>query len=345
MYLTAFLMILVFIAFLTTEKNKTRKLKPFDLNNTLPLRGLLAMLIVCHHVSQTASGDIGTFTQHFEVLGMPIVAVFFLISGYGLFISFQKKGDAYLDGFLAKRYSKILPAFIVLSLISVGIWYYFGKPLDEQLNRYGHGATPLPYSWFIYAIIYVYAAFYLSAKIGKKTLMTGVIFTTLLLIYIVVVKYLLIFNGYWYQSILSTAAGYFVGYYESRMEKIFDSHKILFFGGVIAMLFLSFCGMCKLIPIAGYLATVWVIAIAISVYVIIRALGMFNWKFLRWVGDFSLEVYLIHGIFILFLTKIPDFPTGIWLYLVTLACSLPAAFAIHRLAYLRPFSRKRSIAG
>jgi membrane-bound acyltransferase YfiQ involved in biofilm formation len=56
----------------------------FDVNATLPLRGLLAILIVCHHIGQH-------FSNIQTGIGTILVSMFFFISGYGLMVSYCKK--------------------------------------------------------------------------------------------------------------------------------------------------------------------------------------------------------------------------------------------------------------
>ena len=78
-------------------------LTPFTMEATLPLRGVLAIGIVIHHISlrvvDAIPGDMWIFPQ-FQFWGAPIVAVFFFLSGYGLMVSLITKGENYLDGFL-----------------------------------------------------------------------------------------------------------------------------------------------------------------------------------------------------------------------------------------------------
>lgn len=333
MYITALLMIVTFICMIIYKYDNTRTFKPFNLETTLPLRGLLAILIVCHHVSQNEIGMIPHVSWFFTAIGAQIVAVFFLMSGYGLFVSYSKKGERYLDGFLGKRYSKILPVFIVLSIFCIVLKLYFGKALTDQFITYAHGQTPLPHSWFIYAIIYIYAAFYISAKIGKNLIQTGLIFLGFNILYVIITNYILHFASYWYWTIVATSAGYFIGYYEKEIENYARRKLIILFGGVIAGLFISFCCMVKIPQLETLFSELWFVAQAVSVYLIIRCLGMVNWRIFNWIGVFSLEVYLIHGILIIFARELlsPVGLVGVPFYLVVIICSIISAFGLHKL--------------
>lgn len=326
-------MIMTLICLILMIADKHRIIKPFDLDATLPLRGLLAILIVCHHIGQKSAGYIPGLSCIFVSMGLQIVAVFFFISGYGLFVSYKKKGEKYLQGFLKKRYSKILPVFLVLSILCIFIDLYNGHSLTHLFHRYSSGVTPLPYSWFIYAIIYVYAAFYLSALIGKNITRTGVIFTAFLFLYIIIIRFIVGFPQYWYITILCTSAGYFTAYFERDIEEYLSSHRYIFFSSVIAFLFLSFCAMCKIIVISQELTTLWLIAQAFSVYVIVRILGFINWKILALVGGFSLELYLVHGIWLIYILPHLNIFSGVALYIVALICAIPSAWVIHKICF------------
>ena len=104
-------------------------LTPFTMEATLPLRGVLAMGIVIHHISlrivDATPDDMWIFSQ-FQFWGAPIVAVFFFLSGYGLMVSLITKGQEYLDGFLKKRLLKIVLPLVLCSIVfeatSITLW-------------------------------------------------------------------------------------------------------------------------------------------------------------------------------------------------------------------------------
>jgi peptidoglycan/LPS O-acetylase OafA/YrhL len=85
----------------------------FDVTRTNMLRGVLALLIILHHLSSHL--DIPAL-YYFHDMGSSVVSMFFFISGYGLIKSYKYKGELYLDGFLTKRLRKILPLYIIFSI-------------------------------------------------------------------------------------------------------------------------------------------------------------------------------------------------------------------------------------
>ena len=92
-----------------------------------------------------------------------------------------------MNGFLRKRLSKIVPLFLFLTLsIMVATQLASSTTIAEHLEAFAYnGKTPLPHSWFIFAIIYVYIVFRLSAFIGKTPVRTGFWFLGSCAVYVI----------------------------------------------------------------------------------------------------------------------------------------------------------------
>lgn len=326
MYVTALLMILVAIG-MVLPKSKSA-LVPFNQENTLPLRGLLALLIVLHHLGTETHLPI--ISSYRTGIGFPIVAVFFFISGYGLCVSFKRKGRLYLDGFLNKRLGKLLPVFLFLTL-SLMAFYHFGgysSFTDQFTKLINRGITPLPFSWFIYTIFYSYIAFYFSALIGKTPQKTGVLFLISTIIYVVFMAIIAGFAEYWWWTIGSINLGYYVALYENQIEKLITNHRIPFYTALVSVLFLSFCAVAKIHTIENTCTMSWIFIQAFAVYVVIRTFGMVKWKSLIFVGTFSLELYLVHGIPLYFGQAMRMDDWMLWIF--TYATAIPIAYLLNR---------------
>ena len=68
---------------------------PYTLSKVRLFKAILPIMIVLHHLSFFYG-----FPPGFARLGIPLVACFFLMSGYGLMTSYQSKGLRYFDGFI-----------------------------------------------------------------------------------------------------------------------------------------------------------------------------------------------------------------------------------------------------
>lgn len=337
MYVTALLIILLLICIIkSNDKGKPLQLKPFDKDTNLPLRGLMALLIVLSHIGQkTDIAIIENFDSNRFDIGAQIVSIFFFMSGYGMMLSYSTKRKQYIKGFLKKRLGTVLPKFILLTVGTILMLHYFvDLDIERQLTDFvTRGITPLPHSWFIFAILYVYLAFYLCALSDRSPIKVANLFLLSSLFYIAVMIKILHFYPYWWVSILSVNLGAYVAIYRNMISDFIRKHSFATYSGLVFLLLLTFC----ILDIRAYrfptlrvcLLLFWYLVQSLSCYVIVRTLGFVRWKWLGYCGLISLDIYLIHGIPL----KIAD-EAGLddWnLLLVTYMLVLPAAIILNRL--------------
>ncbi len=129
---------------------------------TMSLRGLAAIGVILHHISQEevfqSSGEINMFVN----VGYQYVALFFFLSGYGLLKSIDTKPD-YLNGFLKKRLPVIIVPFYV-SIIFYGIYNIIAGNRLAPLQWFTNilGITMMnEYAWYPIILAILYIAFYL----------------------------------------------------------------------------------------------------------------------------------------------------------------------------------------
>jgi len=331
MYVTALLMLLVLLSLISANRKDYGGLKRFDKDATLPLRGLLALLIVSHHLGQrTKDLALSGFTSG---IGLQLVAVFFMLSGYGLCISYSAKLEGYLKGFLNRRLGKLLPSFLFLT-IAMTIFYHIRGHISvlEQVKMIVFGGwTPLPFSWFIYSIIYVYIAFYISARIGKDPRCAGMIFLLFVIFYVVMLSCVHILPSYWWITILSVNLGYYIAFFEKSITRFLKEFPFLSYSMVIAALFISFCMVAKIHVwrLNDCCIMLWCVVQALSVYVVVRTLGFVRWRWLCAVGVFSLDLYLVHGLPLMLGQRIGL--DGYLLWAFTYAVAIPCAILLNKL--------------
>lgn len=209
------------------------RLYSFSTKATLPLRGILALFIMLHHIALNYDFSFGIpfLKQHpylslnlFYNTGQTVTGIFFFLTGYGLAKSLIAKREGYIDGFLKKRSVSILPEFLFLSLIvTVFLVFFKGASVQGLLMEFLRGMPPLPNSWFVYAILYVYFAFYISAIcMHCRPFPTGVMLIALLVAYVFCVINFG-WGKWWYMSIPSVMVGYFIAVYEERVDRILKS--------------------------------------------------------------------------------------------------------------------------
>lgn len=157
-----------------SKRGRTFNLSSFSKENGNILKGVMALLIVLTHIGNelTRNGlNVNTICNFGEVC----VSTFFFISGFGLMTSFINKGNSYLETFIRNRFFKLVPPF----LLSVSIWmiircFVYDYDINALYADIAHGNPFLPNSWFIYVIMLLYLAFYISFSYGKKSRIGGV---------------------------------------------------------------------------------------------------------------------------------------------------------------------------
>ena len=143
-----------------------------SLEATKGLRGLAALGVILHHISQEAAfqqaqgegfkGIIPFFTN----IGYLFVAVFFFWSGFGLFKSLETKED-YLDGFMSRRVVKVL---VIPFYVNVLLYAAFHLVMRTKLHPVQWltnflGLTLMnEYAWYPIVAGLLYAAFYVIFK-------------------------------------------------------------------------------------------------------------------------------------------------------------------------------------
>lgn len=82
------------------------------------LKGIFAVIVVIHHLYRRVDILDGTsFTAVFQAIGYLSVAVFFFLTGYGLMVQYEKKGQVYLKDFPKKRIIPFYCNYVLLIVI------------------------------------------------------------------------------------------------------------------------------------------------------------------------------------------------------------------------------------
>ena len=289
------------IKLIKQQKNST--LYNFDNQTVLPLRGILALLIVLHHLVLVIKNleiphKLGA--QQLMMWGGLVVGVFFFITGYGLTISILKKGKDYLKGFFKKRIMKLLiPAIITTFFYQLGEVFFNRFSISTIISDFSYGGLPLPNSWYVVAIIYFYTMFYLCAK-NFKIETTIIMMWIFSLIYILIIKHLN-FGNYWWYSTFALNVGMTFAYIETKIKNYIKQNpqKGLFITFVIFLLTTTYAlinSQTKINLPLGDIPTFWITPAILTV--IIYFLGTPKSKILDFLGKISYEIYIVHGIFI-----------------------------------------------
>lgn len=303
-------------------KKKTWNEENMSFNQTKCYLGFCAVIIVFHHISQDtcASWLNPRFIRHgldiFVTAGYPMVAMFFFCSGYGLYKSAKSKPD-FFKRFIPVRIIPILIPTVLTMLVYIFFRYWRNIPLDidSPFAVNGH-ETWHPYIWYVPCIILLYIFFYIGFGLFKKDSI-GILVVTIGIIGYILFCIKFRYGTWWFNTPHMFLVGILVSKYE---DKFFESCKklyvlrligtillcvVLWFlgdnaGGIYLMVFhhpydFTYGYRCDLI--SGIFQFLYCLAFMSLYYLISMKLKVGN-PVLSFLGKFTLELYLIHGIFI-----------------------------------------------
>ena len=333
-----------------------------SLSQTKILLGIQAILIPLHHMAQKscAPWHEPRYIVHgldvFVPIGHLLVAAFFFCSGLGLFKSLKSKKD-YLRGFVLKRIVPLIIAFYLSEFIYTGMRLLIGekmKALDVICYLLGVHMANMN-GWYVVAIVLFYFLFHLAFRTCKKES------TAILWMFIAAAAYAAggSFLGHWhewwmggewwYNSIILFPLGLLFAKHEEKITAFFKkAYPVLLplsVAGTFGLHFLSewaqnvwgyygeYWHDPLLIPHRLMCCGVqWVLCIfyVLSWFLIMLKIKLGN-KLLALAGSKTLELYLMHGMFVElfgydFLEKIPSlhYIKNVPLYiLVVFACAIP----------------------
>ena len=300
-------------AFLSIEQSKA-------------FQGFCVIVIAVHHISQKVFADhevsafVRTGLSPFVNLGVFMTAVFFFFNGYGLYKSYINK-PGYLDNFLKKRLIPPLVAYYVTGWAFLALRLGLGEKMSKKLFLlYLTGIVHCsPYSWYIVILLIFYVVFYLVFKHAKNERSAVTVFTGIVLAYMAISLFVprndyFIRGEWWYNSVFMMPLGMLVAGNENRIvEKVKRNYgKYLFFHIALTYpaLGLSYYALDKLgyfsasIPNGVTFKLICLLTQMLAIYLVVSAalfIGMnlrIGNRVLAALGKYTLEIYLIHGIFV-----------------------------------------------
>jgi peptidoglycan/LPS O-acetylase OafA/YrhL len=323
--------VLIALALLLLVGIKPSKLRewqeePLSLDRSKAIQGFAAVAIIVHHISQELAQEAGAI-GFFEGIGVLFVGIFFFFSGYGLYTSLKTK-ENYLKGFLRKRLVTILVPFYMCILVFVMAACICGMkftPLQLLAVLSGWSLINM-HMWYIVEIAVLYLAFFLIYRLIKNRTAATVVMGIFVLA--MMAGSLMLCHGadmssrgwfqgeWWYNSSFLFVVGIIFSKHSDGIRKIARKGYYLLlvvFAALTAVLALQTAYMLRKYSywseIPGqdpkYLDKVRCLSVQlpwIFVFVCFLLLVMMKVRFgnpvLKFLGSISLELYLIHNLFI-----------------------------------------------
>ena len=142
--------------------------EPLGLETSKAIQGFAAVAIIVHHLAQELVEDAGAL-GFFSELGVLFVGIFFFFSGYGLYTSLKTK-ENYLKGFLKKRLVTVLIPFYTCILTFVVAACICGKKFSplQLLSVLSGWSLINGHMWYIVEIVILYLVFFIVYRLIKN---------------------------------------------------------------------------------------------------------------------------------------------------------------------------------
>ena len=274
-------------------------------NNCLFLRGACALSVVLHHISQVVQNGF-LFHYVFGNIGYLAVSVFFFLSGYGL----QKNNLTkvhYYKKFIPFRFFPIFLSYFCISII-----YYFYYHCDNFLSvflKLFTFSSIISISWYIIAISCYYLFFYILIRILVKRKQLVPLFT---FIFCYLWKSVLEQKGvgiWCYNSIFALFLGTLWATHEKTFLKLLKNRTQYIFSIVLFLLlvlhnyhneiYLFWTPYFTSLVDSMYMPLQYITSVIFAFLSVLFLLTFHvNSRFLDFIGKISLELYLIHQLFI-----------------------------------------------
>ncbi len=322
-----------------------------SLGNTKMLQGFCAVLIIIHHISQVLSDS--KVLSPFNEYGVLFVGIFFFCSGYGLIKSFRTK-DNYMQGFLGKRLPAVLIPFYITTFIFMAIFLLLSpKPSLKQIILNVTGIQLInPQAWYIVAVVLLYIAFYFIFKYIKNEKIAFVSMAVFIACYIIFGIFLRhgpwwLQGEWWYNTCFLFYIGMLIARFEKGLIVIVKKYYAIILPVAIATFVVmyrvsnytigKFSYYAQTETASGYPETLIcfftqlpaVILFVAAVFILCMKITFSN-VILRFLSKISLELYLIHYLFLLLYKSDVIYISNDLLYVaLVVISSVAAAFLVN----------------
>lgn len=301
------------------------------------MQGLLAVCIFLHHAAQKtcAPWHDPLYTEHgldiFLNMGYLFVAIFFFISGFGLYKSYETK-ENYLKGFVVRRILPVCLTAAVVGWIFIPVRMAMGEKLDPfRTIVYIIGLKLAnPNGWYPITICLFYLMFYLCFRLFKNKNRAIAAIAVFIFIY-TLIGTIVPHNDWWLQGEwwYNSVHLFWIGMIFAKNEKKVTDHlkrhyvRYMIIGVVLMLVLAVLVAICSGMFSYYYMEGVpqvyqkpellaqvvgrrWVTLLSemlcslnfTFVFVMINLkvkIGNPVLKFMSWI---SLEFYLVHGMFV-----------------------------------------------
>ena len=266
------------------------------------LRGLFALVVILHHLSLKISD--GTLFHAMRYTGHLAVGVFFFLSGYGVMRAMRTR-DAYEVRFLRRRARKLALPYAIVTIL-----YWTFCLLDAHTFSFKASLAALrahlivPYTWYIFCISLFYIVFWILMRLCRKKdawMLLGAVLWCVVYSAVCIRMQ----SGPWrFKTVLLLAVGMAWAAYEARITAFLRKRYFLLAPCTVLLFGISF--YLYMLDVYHPGSKLWTSLPAALFSALFFVLGILMLDFkcrlqnpvLRFLGENSLEIYLVQGLFI-----------------------------------------------
>lgn len=269
--------------------NNQKCVLSMSIANTTCIRGVAILAVILHHYSQYYAVPLCLFRilDHFGYLA---VGTFLFLSGYGNFVSYNKKPmnkkDTWVWGI--KRVLGVAISFVIIYLLSYLFIRFWVPSLEYSFSWKDILTLTLPTwtNWYLKVQIGLYILFTVLALIIPKDRIRLIIFLMLVCIYVFLGRRFGLAN-FWWNSILCYPMGMFVAKYKNVIDNLKTKIWIALACFVLFFIFTYLKQMNNLFGICACICFV-------TVVYFINEKRPLQGKIFAYFGKYSLEIYMVH---------------------------------------------------
>ena len=281
-----------------------------SISTTNCIKGIFILFVFLAHALQYI--EVGNGYDHITLFLMRnlkqlIVVMFLFYSGYGVYESFKKKKDLYVEQMPKNRILKTLFHFDIAILVFILVNLFLDREMHGKQILFSFiGWDSVGNSnWYIFSTLGLYCITYLSLKAFKGKQAVGAIWiqTILFVLFLSLYK-----NGYWYNTLWCYPLGITYSYYKDKIENFVLRNNFSYFVCLFTALFSTF--------IFTYLGTknvyyyeLWAISFTLFIVFITMKINIQN-PILNWLGKNLFWLYILQRIPMLILQyyRITNYP-------------------------------------
>lgn len=266
------------------------------LDNTNSIKGIFVWLIVFCHKTKYINKKDYLFVNITNHIGQQVVSMFLFYSGYGIFESFKKKGNNYINTLPKKGFVLFLKTQIIIFINLLLFKYFFNIKITikKYLLCMIFKSSLENSNWFPFTIILFYNYSFISFRFIKNKNFIGIIIIS----FICFSHILWVYNYYFpkaffpVNTVLCFVIGFYYSYFKLNFDKILMRNDIYYFG-IISLIIIFYFKVFiyhNLISLSFRNCSFALLVILISMKV------KFNNEFLKFLNYHSYSIYLLHRI-------------------------------------------------